>query len=114
MQVGHGYSNFGRKCDSKHKRREQSAQFVRIGQVRGFQSEALGLEIRDSGNRQGDLMVTLAEMLRSPGHVFYDRLQKLLSRPALMFSLRRLAALLCGEDGGALLAGGPLFPNAHN
>ncbi|MGH7099261.1 MAG: transposase [Stellaceae bacterium] len=30
------------------------------------------------GDRQGDLIVTWAEMPRSPGHVFYDRLQKVL------------------------------------
>ncbi|MGH7054772.1 MAG: transposase [Stellaceae bacterium] len=30
------------------------------------------------GDRQGDLMVTWAEMPRSPGHVFYDRLQEVL------------------------------------
>ena len=30
------------------------------------------------GEVQGDLMVSWAEMARSPGHVFYDRLQKLL------------------------------------
>ena len=30
------------------------------------------------GEVQGDLMMTWSEMLRSPGHVFYDRLQKLL------------------------------------
>ena len=29
-------------------------------------------------DRQGDLIVTWAEMPRSPGHVFYDRLQKVL------------------------------------
>ena len=28
------------------------------------------------GDRQGDLMVTWAEMPRSPGHVFYDRLAR--------------------------------------
>ena len=28
---------------------------------------------------QGDLMVTWKEMPRSPGHVFYDRLQQLLA-----------------------------------
>ena len=32
------------------------------------------------GDRQGDLIVTWAEMPRSPGHVFYDRLQKVLMR----------------------------------
>ncbi len=31
------------------------------------------------GEVQGDLMVTWEEMRRSPGHVFYDRLQKLLA-----------------------------------
>ncbi len=31
------------------------------------------------GEVQGDLMMTWAEMPRSPGHVFYDRLQKLLA-----------------------------------
>src|SRR6201984_736010 len=30
------------------------------------------------GNRQDDLIVTWAEMPRSPGHVFYDRLQEML------------------------------------
>src|SRR6202030_1730999 len=30
------------------------------------------------GSRQDDLMVTWAEMPRSPGHVFYDRLQEVL------------------------------------
>ena len=30
------------------------------------------------GEVQGDLMVSWAEVPRSPGHVFYDRLQKLL------------------------------------
>ena len=29
-------------------------------------------------DRQGDLIVTWAEMPRSPGHVFYDRLQEVL------------------------------------
>ena len=31
------------------------------------------------GDRQGDLMVSWAEMPRSPGHVFYDRLQEVLA-----------------------------------
>ena len=30
------------------------------------------------GDRQGDLMVMGSEMPRSPGHVFYDRLQEVL------------------------------------
>ena len=31
-----------------------------------------------AGDRQGDLMVSWGEMPRSPGHVFYDRLQEVL------------------------------------
>jgi hypothetical protein len=31
------------------------------------------------GEVQGDLMITWAEIPRSPGHVFYDRLQNLLA-----------------------------------
>ena len=30
------------------------------------------------GDRQGDLIVSWSEMPRSPGHVFYDRLQEVL------------------------------------
>lgn len=30
------------------------------------------------GDRQGDLMMTWSEMPRSPGHIFYDRLQQVL------------------------------------
>jgi len=30
------------------------------------------------GDRQGELMVAWSEMPRSPGHVFYDRLQRVL------------------------------------
>ena len=32
----------------------------------------------EQGERQGDLMVSWSEMPRAPGHVFYDRLQKIL------------------------------------
>ena len=35
--------------------------------------------MRREGEVQGDLVVTWAEMPRSPGHAFYDRLQKLLN-----------------------------------
>jgi hypothetical protein len=35
--------------------------------------------MRREGELQGDLLMTWAEMPRSPGHVFYDRLQELLS-----------------------------------
>ena len=32
----------------------------------------------EQGEHQGDLMVSWSEMPRSPGHVFYDRLQEIL------------------------------------
>jgi len=35
--------------------------------------------MRRGGEVQGDLVVTWAEMPRSPGHAFYDKLQKLLN-----------------------------------
>jgi hypothetical protein len=37
------------------------------------------MAMRREGEVQGDLVVTWAEMPRSPGHAFYDKLQKLLS-----------------------------------
>src|SRR5512143_3633750 len=40
----------------------------------GIARMALGRQ----GDRQGDLVVTWREMPRSPGHVFYDRLQRVL------------------------------------
>ena len=62
-------------------------------------------------DRQGDLMVSWSEMPRSPGHVFYDRLQLVLIEGGL---LRRggLPALLRGQDGGAFGATRALLPYA--
>ena len=40
---------------------------------------------------QGDLMATWAEMPRSPGHAFYDRLQDLLREAGSMRSLKGCA-----------------------
>src|ERR1700731_1237690 len=37
------------------------------------------MAMRREGELQGDLLMTWAEMPRSPGHVFYNRLQELLS-----------------------------------
>ena len=42
---------------------------------------------------QGDLYVTWNEMPRSPGDVFYDRLQKLLADVASTLSSRDMHAL---------------------
>ena len=36
------------------------------------------MAMRHQQDRRGDLMVGWAEMARSPGHVFYDRLQSVL------------------------------------
>jgi len=41
--------------------------------------QAVTMVMRREGELQGDLLMTWAEMPRSPGHVFYDRLQELLS-----------------------------------
>ena len=62
-------------------------------------------------DRQGDLMVGWAEMPRSPGHVFYDRLQSVLIEGRLRRLCRgELPALLRGQDGRALGAARALFP----
>ena len=53
------------------------------------------------GRRQGDLMVGWAEMPRSPGHVFYDRLHGA-DRGRLRRLRGELPALLRGQDGRAL------------
>ena len=37
-----------------------------------------GMAMGRESDRQNDLMVSWAEMPRSPGHVFYDRLQEVL------------------------------------
>ena len=67
------------------------------------------------GEVQGDLMVTWAEMPRSPGHVFYDRLQNLLAEAGFdAFVEETCKPLLRAEDGRAVVAAGPLFPHAHD
>ncbi len=64
-------------------------------------------------DRQGDLMVGWSEMPRSPGHVFYDRLQSVLVEADFDFFCRGdLQALLRGEDGGAFGTAGALLPYA--
>ena len=53
-------------------------------------------------DRQGDLMVGWAEMPRSPGHVFYDRLQSVLIEGGFDgFAEASVPALLRGQDGRA-------------
>ena len=65
------------------------------------------------GDRQGDLIVTWSEMPRSPGHVFYDRLQEVLVSGGFdLFVEDGMPALLRAEDGGTVVAAGALFPHA--
>ena len=47
MQPRHGDAGLDRQRDGESEQREQGAQFVRFGQVRGLQREAFGLEIAD-------------------------------------------------------------------
>ena len=54
-----------------------------------------------AGEVQGDLMMTWAEMPRSPGHVFYDRLQSFWPRRASTFSSRRRASRITPAVGPA-------------
>ena len=64
-------------------------------------------------DRQGDLMVSWSEMPRSPGHVFYDRLQLVLIEGGFDgFAEGGLPALLRGQDGGAFGATRALLPYA--
>ena len=64
---------------------------------------------------QDDLMATWAEMPRSPGHAFYDRLQEFL-REGRFRRVRGagLQAVLRAEDGRAVAAAGAVFPHAHD
>ena len=58
--------------------------------------------------------MTWAEMPRSPGHAFYDKLQTLLTEGGFDGFVRDdLQALLRASDGSAVIAAGPLFPHAH-
>jgi hypothetical protein len=55
------------------------------------------------GDRPSDLVVTWKEMPRSPGHVFYDRLQGVLIDAGFdAFRGGDLQTVLCGEDGCSL------------
>src|SRR3954454_14894512 len=66
------------------------------------------------GDRQGDLMVTWSEMPRSPGHVFYDRLQQVLVGAGFDgFVGGGLPSVLRPDHGRTLSAAGPLLSDAH-
>ena len=61
-------------------------------------------------DRQGDLMVSWSEMPRSPGHVFYDRLQLVLIEGGFDGFAEAVLALLRGQDGRAFGATRALLP----
>ena len=60
-------------------------------------------------DRQGDLMVGWAEMPRSPGHVFYDRLPSVLIEGGFDGFAEAASVLLRGQAGGAFGAAGALM-----
>jgi len=49
MQARHGDAGFDGERHGEGEQREQGAEFVGVGQVRGLQREALGLEIAEHG-----------------------------------------------------------------
>ena len=62
---------------------------------------------------QGDLMVSWSEMPRSPGHVFYDRLQSVLIAGGFdAFAEASCRPYYAAPDGRALGAARALFPDA--
>ena len=73
------------------------------------------MSMRREAGVQDDLVVTWAEMPRSPGHAFYDRLQTLLTEAGFdVFVEDDVQAILRGADGCAVVAAGSLFPHAHD
>ena len=65
------------------------------------------------GERQTVLMVGWAELPRSPGHAFYDRLQAILIEAGFDgFAERQCAAHYAEQAGPPVAAAGPLLPDA--
>ena len=65
------------------------------------------------GERQTELMVGWAELPRSPGHAFYDRLQAVLVEAGFDgFAEGQCARRLRRQAGPAVAAAGPLLPDA--
>ena len=67
------------------------------------------------GDRQGDLVVTWKEMPRSPGHVFYDRLQGVLIAAGFdAFAETTCKPYYAAKMGGrAIDSTWPVLPDAH-
>src|SRR6478672_4923743 len=64
-------------------------------------------------DRQGDLMVSWAEMPRSPGHVFYDRLQEVLLAGGFDLFVETVCQPYYAPKMGAPSVPPALFPHAH-
>ena len=65
------------------------------------------------GARQADLMMGWAELPRSPGHVFYDQLQRVLNEAGFdAFAETLVPAVLCDAAGAAVAAAGAVLPDA--
>ena len=66
------------------------------------------------GDRQGDLVVTWKEMPRSPGHVFYDRLQGVLIDAGFdAFAETTCKPYYAAKMGAPSISAWPLLPDAH-
>jgi len=63
---------------------------------------------------QSDLLVAWAEMPRSPGHVFYDRLQKLLSEASFDAFVEQTCKPSMPKGWRAIVAAWALFSHAHD
>jgi len=68
-----------------------------------------------SGAVQDDLMATWAEVPRSPGHAFYDRLQDLLREAGFDAFVEGVCKPFYAPRMGApVAAAGAVFPHAHD
>jgi hypothetical protein len=62
--------------------------------------------------RQADMLVSWAEMPRSPGHVFYDKLQAVLIAADFdAFVETQCAKGICAASGPPVVAARPLLPH---
>src|SRR5712691_5862378 len=67
MQARHGDAGFDGERHGESQEREQGAQFVRVGEVRGLQGEAFGLEIAEHGFDGPALAIAGERMTRAAG-----------------------------------------------
>ena len=67
MQARPGDAGFHRQRQGESQEREQGAQFFRVGQVRGLQRKAFGLEIAEHGFYRPALAITRERVTRAAG-----------------------------------------------